>query len=430
MRQTSPSDCDRNPMTDSNLSSVRRYPNGPTSRRSRTRVLLILFGLAWILVLCSPPVASAALEPFASSAVQCSPSDPSFPGDEPFVTSASPGRHKNVNIRITTSGAAGGIDLTDGSAANFGASDSAWLAYGYQVTPSYPPEGDVTCPAGPVAATIDYFDVPDLPTTFTGLSTGPCSLGDFNTSFKRVDACSDVTFQVTNQTYYAVTLSLSSGTVTLTLPYTGGSTRRTFSRSGTWALGYLNPVAWDLLISSAPGPQAAWSVTISATTRSCGSAPQMISNAVWATPNVRCTRARTLMHDLLGSSEACYPRGYTASPTCTLEGFRCSAFSQANTGLTSGRCIDGTKKITDTAGSVNLTHCGDISYNDGAFTVGITARGLSCSEAKHLLDVFETTNPRPHVVDGFRCGPIGGGEDREIDRCARGTRWTKWTEEA
>jgi len=33
-------------------------------------------------------------------------------------------------------------------------------------------------------------------------------------------------------------------------------------------------------------------------------------------------------------------------------------------------------------------------------------------------------------VDGFRCGPIGGGADREIDRCVKARRLLEWADVA
>ncbi len=99
---------------------------------------------------------------------------------------------------------------------------------------------------------------------------------------------------------------------------------------------------------------AAWlAVTVcalAAPTRYCGSAPHMISNSVYATPNVSCSQARRLMKELLGGSRACYPSGYTPNPTCTLEGFYCSAHYHRAAGTTTGRCVKGRKLITGIAG--------------------------------------------------------------------------------
>jgi hypothetical protein len=92
--------------------------------------------------------------------------------------------------------------------------------------------------------------------------------------------------------------------------------------------------------------------------RSCGSVPKMIQNHVTATWTVSCSQARSLMHELLGGSKACYPHGYTAHPRCKLEwsrnvqleGFQCSATYDASTNVLKGRCVQGRKLVTGTAG--------------------------------------------------------------------------------
>jgi hypothetical protein len=77
--------------------------------------------------------------------------------------------------------------------------------------------------------------------------------------------------------------------------------------------------------------------------RSCGSAPKMASNHVWATRIVSCKQARRLMRDLLGGSNACYPIGPTDDPRCVLEGFHCSARESSH--IIEGNCVNHRKRI-------------------------------------------------------------------------------------
>jgi hypothetical protein len=113
--------------------------------------------------------------------------------------------------------------------------------------------------------------------------------------------------------------------------------------------------SWQWWISGiAVVATAAWLVVaapaLAAPTRYCGSMPRMISNSVYATSNVSCSQARRLMKQLLGGSRACSPNGYTANPTCSLEGFYCVAHYHPAAGTTTGRCVQGRRIITGITG--------------------------------------------------------------------------------
>lgn len=118
---------------------------------------------------------------------------------------------------------------------------------------------------------------------------------------------------------------------------------------------------WPILIVLAAVLTSCGAASQAIATRSCGSVLHMIQNHEAATPTVSCVQARRLMHGLLGGSEPCYGHGYTAHPSCRLagrpvvdnlrlEGFDCSATYNSSMEVSRGRCVQGRKLVTGTAG--------------------------------------------------------------------------------
>jgi hypothetical protein len=120
-----------------------------------------------------------------------------------------------------------------------------------------------------------------------------------------------------------------------------------------WIVATGATVAWIAVVTAPAAAVRGDSLATTAgpiATRYCGESPRMIANAVRASWNVRCSQARLLMKALLGGSNACYPHGYTSSPTCRLEGFYCSARSEPSNGTTRGRFARGRQLVTGRAG--------------------------------------------------------------------------------
>jgi hypothetical protein len=376
---------------------------GPLGRRSRRRDLAFLAAVAGVAVLSSPAVAIAGLRPFGSAVVACSPSDPTTQGLATFSTSPVRSRHDNVLVKITTAGAPGEITLDDGSAASFGADDTTWLAYGYQVSNGSAPEGSVDCSAGPLTAIVDYFDVPTVPAAFSGRSTGPCTVADFNTSMKPISACSDVTFDLPYSTYYEVVLALQSGSVTLHLPYQGGQLQHTFTHSSVWNLGPLDVgqigvITANLLVDPDSTVQTRWNLEVRPTTRACAGegfhAPLPFTDfAVRAAPNVGCGVATRLMRVLLLGSGSCSTERHGAHLRCRLNGFRCSGVVAGRAPATlTGSCLKGQEVATGSVLKLGYRACRGSFNTDGSpggyfqgtptgFYRGIQEQGTTCSQA-------------------------------------------------
>ena len=87
-----------------------------------------------------------------------------------------------------------------------------------------------------------------------------------------------------------------------------------------------------------------------ASLRYCGEAREMIANSVHASSGVSCSQARRLIKNLLGGSRACYPHGYTAHPSCTIEGFRCGHVHKRPSGASEGECVKGSRRVVGVAG--------------------------------------------------------------------------------
>jgi hypothetical protein len=85
-------------------------------------------------------------------------------------------------------------------------------------------------------------------------------------------------------------------------------------------------------------------------TRSCGDDSKGIGIRVRASQGVTCSLAKHLMEKLLLGSAACYPHGYTARPSCRLDGYKCSAYPTDQGRVSHGRCTERRRLVTGVAG--------------------------------------------------------------------------------
>jgi hypothetical protein len=164
-------------------------------------------------------------------------------------------------VRVVTTGSGGSVTLDDGSGANFGSSDTVWLAYGNTFGPSDQPtaSGTIFCPSGNVSFEVDLIDAATGRGVYSGASSS-CGLNDVNGSLP--SRCSDLPFQAPGGVRYSADVNLSSGAIGLSLLTANGPVTKIIQSSGTVQLGYLAPGAWSLLVSDVGAGQAVWSVSL------------------------------------------------------------------------------------------------------------------------------------------------------------------------
>jgi hypothetical protein len=170
-----------------------------------------------------------------------------------FSTARITGNHSYPLVRLTSQAGPGELSNYGGDPVSFGGPDVIWARLPDPILDGDIASGIVSCAdaAVNVPYTVDFFDRPTTPTTFSGATTPTSSLRYATNTFR---------FTTPAAAHYVVDLSLAQGAVTLD----DGTVQQTFASSGRFDLGILPRDSYQLFLTPQDGPQAQWSLAIHA----------------------------------------------------------------------------------------------------------------------------------------------------------------------
>jgi len=200
---------------------------------------------AALFIAATPSAAFADPPPFASTSGVCNPN-----GGTDYAVAAQQS-HPSVIARLVASGP-GRWDAYAQQFASwrFAGADTLWEDHG-SVVAGGTLQGTLYCDEA-ISYTVHFFDVPLSPTSFSG-TTSPLYSPDDPWG-------SHLFFRAPGTAQYVVDLTLSQGAVDLS----GESRTQTFASSGRFDLGTVATGETELQIQARDGPQARWTVAISA----------------------------------------------------------------------------------------------------------------------------------------------------------------------
>jgi hypothetical protein len=196
--------------------------------------------------------------PFATVSGICSPT-----AYEPyqFITPPVAGNHDDPIVRITTQGGPGVLKVDDqylaGDWGLFGGADTLWEFHNGRLPAGEAASGQVECEGAPGAVpyTIDLFDAPTAPTSFSGAATPPPNAAS---------GSNRLAFRAPAAGHYVADLKLSQGAVSLNNEGYPETRSQSFASSGRFDLDSLSTGTHSFYLTPLDGPQARWSLSIHA----------------------------------------------------------------------------------------------------------------------------------------------------------------------
>jgi hypothetical protein len=196
--------------------------------------------------------------PFASSSGACSVRN--YPYDSTVEAKFPPlaASRDNVLARVTSTAPVRGLIVERGSSDGYidaitGGADTTWVAIG-ALSGGVPTTISGTCTSTNTSMSVDLFDAPTAPATFSGALT----LDHRQYNDDDYDTTSHVLVRGERGGHYVADLTLTQGSLELS-----GEGDKVFSSSGRFDLGMRKAGTVDLSLTALDGPQARWAVTIS-----------------------------------------------------------------------------------------------------------------------------------------------------------------------
>ena len=206
-------------------------------------------------VLALAPTAAADPAAFGAVTEQCTPGT-----DQEWRVGPHDRAHPEAFARITTSGPGrftryGGFDFP---IYDIWGADSVWFPGGFEGPGAGETSaGSVSCDDGAITFTVEYFDPPTPPVSFTGSGTPG----------ENDDNRSEFSFRVPRKAGYFADVALAQGAIDVTFPKTDeydfpSEGTATFASSRTLDLGTLASGVHPFTVIPRDGPQARWTISL------------------------------------------------------------------------------------------------------------------------------------------------------------------------
>lgn len=219
--------------------------------------------------------------PFASAAGTCDHED------KPWSTGMIDQARDSFLFRYAVAGGPTQLQLDDsivGSILPTQGPDTVWGAPDGQVQGGAPFTGSVSCNGANAGAfSVQLYDIPDTPTSFSGAVTDDGSLLVPN----------EIAYRAPAEGYYVADVSVSQGALEFNRY---GETPRFISSSEQLDLDFLEAGEHSLRFFGADGPQAQWSITIRAL-------PVVLSGLSWSKPAIEQGQASQLRYEASGETD-------------------------------------------------------------------------------------------------------------------------------
>lgn len=199
-------------------------------------------------LLATGPVAAVAFTPAASA-------DPTAPFETypdpcdnapPPVVSA----HPDVIARVSVPTGYIQTETPFEDSQTVTAGDVAWIPVGAVAAGTSPYLPVINC-SQPGDSSVEFFDVPGAPTSYSGAVS-------YTTQGGGPPDAAVLPWLARGTTRYVATVSLSGGAIRLS----GGVSTRTFDSSGQYAIGSRNPGGTEINVDPVEGPTAGWTISI------------------------------------------------------------------------------------------------------------------------------------------------------------------------